>query len=60
MTYTDDYRVDTYIDGLPEWQQTICRESAKRWADARKLLGDDTITTPVRVPASCCCFTPSA
>ena len=26
MTYTADSRVDTYIDGLPEWQQTICRE----------------------------------
>jgi hypothetical protein len=26
MTYTADYRVDTYIVGLPEWQQTICRE----------------------------------
>jgi hypothetical protein len=26
MTYTADSRVDTYIDALPEWQQTICRE----------------------------------
>jgi hypothetical protein len=26
MTYTADSRVDTYIDGLPQWQQTICRE----------------------------------
>jgi hypothetical protein len=26
MTYTADSRVDTYIGGLPEWQQTICRE----------------------------------
>ena len=26
MTYTADSRVDTYIDGLPQWQQTICCE----------------------------------
>jgi hypothetical protein len=26
MTYTVDPRVDDYIDGLPEWQQAICRE----------------------------------
>jgi hypothetical protein len=26
MTYTADRRVDAYIDGLPEWQQHICRE----------------------------------
>jgi hypothetical protein len=26
MTYTADPRVDAYIDGLPEWQQAICRE----------------------------------
>jgi hypothetical protein len=26
MTYTADSRVDNYIDGLPEWQQAICRE----------------------------------
>jgi hypothetical protein len=26
MTYAKDPRVDTYIDALPEWQQTICRE----------------------------------
>ncbi len=26
MTYTPDPRVDAYIDALPEWQQTICRE----------------------------------
>ncbi len=26
MTYTDDPRVDAYIDVLPEWQQAICRE----------------------------------
>lgn len=25
MTYTADPRVDAYIDGLPEWQQDICR-----------------------------------
>jgi hypothetical protein len=25
MTYTADPRVDAYIDGLPEWQQVICR-----------------------------------
>ena len=25
MTYTADPRVDTYIDGLPDWQQAICR-----------------------------------
>jgi hypothetical protein len=26
MTYIADPRVDAYIDGLPEWQQAICRE----------------------------------
>lgn len=26
MTYTPDPRVDAYIDALPDWQQTICRE----------------------------------
>ena len=25
MTYEADERVDAYIDGLPEWQQAICR-----------------------------------
>ena len=26
MPYTADSRVDAYIDGLPDWQQAICRE----------------------------------
>ena len=26
MTYVRDPRVDVYIDGLPAWQQAICRE----------------------------------
>jgi hypothetical protein len=26
MSYTADSRVDAYIDALPDWQQTICRE----------------------------------
>ncbi|MEC3976395.1 DUF1801 domain-containing protein [Amycolatopsis sp. H20-H5] len=26
MTYTPDPRVDDYIDGLPEWQQALCRQ----------------------------------
>jgi hypothetical protein len=26
MSYTADPRVDAYINGLPEWQQEICRE----------------------------------
>jgi hypothetical protein len=26
MTETRDPRVDAYIDALPDWQQTICRE----------------------------------
>ncbi|HKD24710.1 MAG TPA: DUF1801 domain-containing protein [Xanthobacteraceae bacterium] len=26
MPYTSDPRVDAYIDGLPGWQQDICRE----------------------------------
>src|SRR5258707_14084515 len=26
MTYTPDPRVDAYINGLPDWQQAICRE----------------------------------
>jgi hypothetical protein len=26
VTYTKDERVDAYINGLPEWQQAICRE----------------------------------
>jgi len=26
MTYDKDPRVDTYIDGLLEWQRTICQE----------------------------------
>ena len=26
MTYRADPRVDAYIDALPDWQQTICRE----------------------------------
>src|SRR5947207_12796723 len=26
MTFTADPRVDDYINALPEWQQTICRE----------------------------------
>jgi hypothetical protein len=26
MKYAADPRVDAYIDGLPEWQQKICRE----------------------------------
>jgi len=26
MAYTPDPRVDAYIEGLPDWQQAICRE----------------------------------
>ena len=26
MTYVKDSRVDAYIDALPDWQQSICRE----------------------------------
>jgi hypothetical protein len=26
MAYTTDPRVDAYIEGLPDWQQAICRE----------------------------------
>ncbi len=26
MSFVADPRVDAYIDGLPEWQQAICRE----------------------------------
>ncbi|MDQ1536407.1 MAG: hypothetical protein QOE58_800, partial [Actinomycetota bacterium] len=26
MTSTTDPRVDAYIEALPEWQQSICRE----------------------------------
>jgi len=26
MTYQNDPRVDAYIDALPEWQQSICRQ----------------------------------
>lgn len=26
MTYGTDPRVDSYIDGLPPWQQSICRQ----------------------------------
>src|ERR1700758_3811631 len=26
MTYAADERVDAYIDALPAWQQTICRQ----------------------------------
>ena len=26
MTYETDPRVDAYIEGLPDWQQDICRE----------------------------------
>jgi hypothetical protein len=26
VTYTPDPRVDAFIDALPEWQQSICRE----------------------------------
>jgi hypothetical protein len=26
MSYPADPRVDAYIDGLPDWQQAICRE----------------------------------
>jgi len=26
MTYTADPHIDAYIDALPDWQQTICRE----------------------------------
>ena len=26
MVFTTDPRVDVYIDSLPDWQQTICRE----------------------------------
>jgi hypothetical protein len=26
MSYPTDPRVDAYIDALPEWQQTICRD----------------------------------
>ena len=26
MSYVADPRVDAYIEGLPEWQQAICRE----------------------------------
>jgi hypothetical protein len=26
MSYTADPRVDAYIEGLPEWQQAVCRE----------------------------------
>ena len=26
MSYVKDARVDAYIEGLPEWQQAVCRE----------------------------------
>src|SRR5262245_47904270 len=26
MTFSADPRIDAYIDGLPDWQQAICRE----------------------------------
>jgi hypothetical protein len=26
MTYATDPRVDAYIDGLPDWQQAVCRK----------------------------------
>jgi hypothetical protein len=26
VRYTADSRIDAYIDGLPDWQQAICRE----------------------------------
>ena len=26
MSYTVDPRVDAYIDGLPDWQQAVCRQ----------------------------------
>jgi hypothetical protein len=26
MTFTADPRVDAYIDALPDWQKTVCRE----------------------------------
>jgi hypothetical protein len=26
MSYVKDPRVDAYIEGLPEWQQAVCRE----------------------------------
>jgi hypothetical protein len=26
VTYTPDPRVDAYMDGLPDWQQAICRQ----------------------------------
>jgi hypothetical protein len=26
MTYATDPRVDSYIDGLPDWQASLCRE----------------------------------
>lgn len=26
MTHEPDPRVDAYIDALPDWQQTICRQ----------------------------------
>jgi hypothetical protein len=29
MTYAEDPRVDAYIDGLPDWQQAVCREVRK-------------------------------
>jgi hypothetical protein len=25
VSYTKDPRVDAYVDGLPQWQQTICQ-----------------------------------
>jgi hypothetical protein len=25
VSYTKDPRVDSYVDGLPQWQQAVCR-----------------------------------
>ena len=34
MTHEPDPRVDAYIDALPEWQQTICRQVRELALDA--------------------------
>src|SRR5262249_18666134 len=45
MTYATDPRVDAYIDALPDWQQTICRQGRDLVPAA-----DDEATEPLKRP----------
>jgi hypothetical protein len=47
MTYTQDPRVDAYIDGLPHWQQAVCQR-VRDLVHATDPQGQETIKRRVR------------